>query len=47
MADTQGLKFEKIDWAGVAQLDQLDNKHAVVVRTGAGSALNLETMALP
>jgi hypothetical protein len=45
--DTDGLKFEKIDWAGVAQLDQLDPKHAVVVRTGAGSALNLETMALP
>ena len=47
VADTQGLKFEKIDWAGVAQLDRLDNRHAVVVRTGAGSALNLETLALP
>lgn len=49
VADTQGLKFEKIDWAGVAQLDQLDNKFAVVVRStgGAGSALNLETLALP
>lgn len=45
--DTQGLKFEKIDWAGVAQLDQLDNRYAVVVRTGTGSALNLETLALP
>ncbi len=47
VADTQGLKFEKIDWAGVAQLDQLDNRYAVVVRTGTGSALNLETIALP
>jgi hypothetical protein len=49
VADTQGLKFEKIDWAGVAQLDRLDNKFAVVVRSsgGAGSALNLETLALP
>ena len=47
VADTRGLKFEKIDWAGVNQLDQLDHRHAVVVRTGAGSALNLETLALP
>ena len=47
VADTKGLKFEKIDWAGVNQLDQLDNRHAVVVRTGTGSALNLETLALP
>ena len=44
---TKGLAFEKVDWAGVAQLDQLDNRYAVVVRTGAGSALNLETLALP
>ena len=46
VADTKGLKFEKIAWEGVAQLDQLDNRHAIVVRT-AGSALNLETLALP
>jgi hypothetical protein len=45
--DTQGLKFEKIDWTGVAQLDRLDARNALVVRTGAGSALNLETLALP
>ncbi len=45
--DTQGLKFEKLDWAGVAQLDRLDNRYAVVVRTGTGNALNLETVALP
>jgi hypothetical protein len=47
VADTQGLKFEKIAWEGVNQLDQFDNRHAVVVRTGAGNALNLETLALP
>ncbi|MBI5690111.1 MAG: hypothetical protein HZC55_08415 [Verrucomicrobia bacterium] len=47
VSDTDGLKFEKIDWAGVAQLDRLDARHALVVRTGAGRALNLETMALP
>lgn len=47
VSDTQGLKFEKIDWAGITQLDRLDAKYAVVVRTGAGSALNLDTLALP
>ena len=47
VAETKGLKFEKIDWAGVTQLDQLDNRYAVVVRTGTGSALNIETLALP
>jgi hypothetical protein len=47
VADTQGLKFEKIDWAGINQLDRLDNKFAVVVRAGTGSSLNLETLALP
>lgn len=47
VADTQGLAFEKIDWAGVSQLDRLDNRYAVVVRSGANSALNLETLALP
>ena len=47
VAETKGLKFEKIDWAGVTQLDQLDNRYAVVVRTGTGNALNIETLALP
>lgn len=47
VADTKGLKFEKIDWNGITQLDQFDGRHAVVVRTGSGSALNLETLALP
>jgi hypothetical protein len=47
VAGTKGLKFEKIDWAGVHQLDRLDGKFAVVVQTGAGSAQNLETLALP
>lgn len=45
--DTKGLAFEKIDWAGINQLDRLDNRYAVVVRSGAGNALNLETLALP
>ena len=47
VSDTKGLTFEKIDWAGVSQLDRLDDKYAVVVRTGAGDMLNLETLALP
>jgi hypothetical protein len=46
VADTKGLAFEKIAWEGISQLDRLDGRHAVVVRT-AGSALNLETLALP
>lgn len=47
VADTQGLAFEKIDWAGVNQLDRFDARHAIVVRKGTGDALNLETLALP
>lgn len=46
VADTQGLAFEKIAWEGVNQLDRLDGRYAVVVRT-VGNALNLETLALP
>lgn len=46
VSDTQGLKFEKIAWDGVTQLDRLDARNAVVIRT-AGGAMNLETMALP
>ena len=44
---TQGLKFEKLDWAGITQLDRLDGKFALVVRAGANNALDLETLALP
>lgn len=47
VADTKGLAFEKIDWAGINQLDRLDNRHALVVRAGNGGAQNLETLALP
>lgn len=47
VSDTKGLEFEKIAWEGVNQLDRLDSRHAVVVRTGTGTALNLETLALP
>ena len=46
VSDTKGLKFEKIAWEGINQLDRLDNRHAVVVRS-AGDNLNLETLALP
>lgn len=47
VSDTKGLAFEKIDWAGINQLDLFDARNALVVRTGTGSALNLETLALP
>jgi hypothetical protein len=47
VAGTQGVKFEKIDWAGVTQLDRMDDRYAVVVRSGAANAFNLETLALP
>ena len=47
VSGTKGLKFEKVDWAGVTQLDRLDGKLAVVVQTGTGGAQNLETLALP
>jgi hypothetical protein len=47
VSDTKGLKFEKIDWAGINQLDQLDGKYAVVVRNGTNNSQNLETLALP
>ena len=30
VSGTKGLAFEKIDWAGVAQLDRLDGRHAVL-----------------
>jgi hypothetical protein len=46
VADTKGLSFEKIAWEGISQLDRLDARHAVVVRT-AGNVHNLETLALP
>jgi hypothetical protein len=47
VADTKGLAFEKIDWAGINQLDRLDNRYAVVVRAGQDGAQNIETLALP
>jgi hypothetical protein len=43
---TKGLTFEKIAWEGVSQLDQLDARQAIVVRT-VGDSTNLETLALP
>lgn len=46
VADTKGLAFEKIAWEGINQLDRLDGRHAVVIRT-AGNIHNLETLALP
>ena len=47
VANTEGLKFEKLDWAGVKQLDLLDNRHALVLRGAAGQPQVLETLALP
>lgn len=47
VADTEGLKFEKLDWAGITQLDRLDSKFAIVVRSGANKSLDLDTLALP
>jgi hypothetical protein len=47
VAGTKGLAFEKIAWDGIKQLDRLDGRHALVVRTGVGNAMNLETLALP
>ncbi|MEO7799941.1 MAG: hypothetical protein ABIY47_19685 [Opitutaceae bacterium] len=44
---TEGIKFEKIDWAGVSQLDRSGESYAVVVRKGEADAWNLETLALP
>jgi hypothetical protein len=45
--DTKGLTFEKIAWEGVNQLDRLDNRYAVVVRSAGENVWNLETLALP
>lgn len=47
VAKTEGLAFQKIDWAGVSQLDRFDNAHAIVMRTATGGAINLETLAFP
>ena len=47
VADTEGLKFEKLDWAGINQLDLLDSRHALVLRGEAGKPQSLETLALP
>ncbi|MDP3071540.1 MAG: hypothetical protein Q8N18_14720 [Opitutaceae bacterium] len=48
VGDTEGLKFEKLDWAGVNRLALLDARHALVLRSGgAGQASMLETLALP
>lgn len=43
-----GTKYETIDaWKGVVQLDKLDAGNALVIRTGEGGALNLESLPLP
>ncbi|HWC76091.1 MAG TPA: hypothetical protein VG778_01450 [Blastocatellia bacterium] len=45
---TKGLPLETIaSWTGITQLDRLDKQHAVVVRKGEGTALNLESLPLP
>lgn len=47
VADTQGLRFDQLDWSGITQWDRLDGKFAVVVHTGANTLLDLGTLALP
>lgn len=47
VADTQGLRFDQLDWSGIAQWDRLDEQFAVVVNAGANTLLDLETLALP
>ena len=46
-AKTEGLAFEKLDWTGVNQLDLLDSRHAIVMRTATAGVQNLETLSLP
>jgi hypothetical protein len=41
-----GQKYDKVDWAGVVQLDKLNDEYAVVV-VQDGSSLQLKSMALP
>ena len=42
------MPYETIEsWAGVDQLDKLDDQFALVVRRTEGGALNLESLALP
>lgn len=48
VADKQGVTYETIEsWKGIDQLDRLDAGHALVLRRGEGTALNLESMELP
>lgn len=44
----EGVGYETIEgWTGIDQLDQLDNKHALVVRRSEGGSLDLEALPLP
>jgi len=44
----KGLSYETITaWTGVAQLDQLDAKNAIVIRRVESGSLNLESLPLP
>ncbi len=44
----KGQPYETIkDWAGIEQMDRLDEKHALVVRRSAEGALSLESLPLP
>jgi hypothetical protein len=46
--ERKGLPYETIaGWTGIEQLDTLDPKHALVVRHGEGTSLNLESFDLP
>ena len=45
---TEGTPYETVeDWQGIAQLDRVDDKNALVVRRTSEGKLNLETLPLP
>ena len=46
--DKKGLTYETITgWTGVDQLDQLDARHAIVIRRVEGGSMILESLPLP
>ena len=47
-ADTAGLDYDALDqYAGVVQLDQLDDTHAVILVQDDSGAQDLRTIELP
>ena len=46
--EKKGLAYETVaGWTGVEHLDRLDPRHALVLRKGEGTSLNLESLAFP